>query len=77
MILMGGIAMKKKLVLAGILIGAVMSLTACGGETAQNIQENNEVQIGINQEKKANEIVDQMNSEYQNADDMLEGVTAE
>ena len=52
MILMGGIAMKKKLVLAGILIGAVMSLTACGGETAQNIQENNEVQIGINQEKK-------------------------
>lgn len=77
MFLMGGIAMKKKLVLAGIIIGAMMSLTACGGETAQNIQENNEVSIGVNQEKKASELVDQMNSEYQNADDLIEGVTAE
>ena len=68
---------KRTHLLAGIIIGAMMSLTACGGETAQNIQENNEVSIGVNQEKKASELVDQMNSEYQNADDLIEGVTAE
>ena len=55
--------MKKKLVLAGIIIGAMMSLTACGGETAQNIQENNEVSIGVNQEKKASELVDQASTD--------------
>ena len=66
--------MKKKIVLAGLLIGVMMSLTACGEETEQNIRENNEVQIGINLENSASELVEDMNEQYQNADDLLNNV---
>lgn len=66
--------MKKKALLAGLILGAMMSLTACGEATEQNIRENNEVQIGINLENSASELVEDMNDQYQNADDLLNNV---
>lgn len=66
--------MKKKALLAGLILGAMMSLTACGEATEQNIRENNEVQIGINLENSASELVEDMNEQYQNADDLLNNV---
>ena len=66
--------MKKKTLLAGLILGAMMSLTACGEATEQNIRENNEVQIGINLENSASELVEDMNEQYQNADDLLNNV---
>ena len=69
--------MKKKALLAGLILGAMMSLTACGEATEQNIRENNEVQIGINLENSASELVEDMNGQYQNADDLLNNVDGE
>ncbi len=66
--------MKKKTLFAGLILGAMMSLTACGEATEQNIRENNEVQIGINLENSASELVEDMNEQYQNADDLLNNV---
>ena len=66
--------MKKKALLAGLILGAMLSLTAGGEATEQNIRENNEVQIGINLENSASELVEDMNEQYQNADDLLNNV---
>ncbi|MBO6165811.1 MAG: hypothetical protein J6O17_05485 [Eubacterium sp.] len=65
--------MKKKLIVAGLVLGIMMTgLTACGGETAQNIQENNEVSMGIKLEDKASDLVDQNNETNQNLDGALD-----
>jgi hypothetical protein len=64
--------MKKKLVIAGLMMGLMMGFTACGSETVKNIEENNEVQIGINLENKANDLVNQNNETNQNMDGALD-----
>ncbi len=65
--------MKKKLIVAGLVLGIMMTgLTACGGETAENIKENNEVSMGINLENKASDLVDQNNETNQALDGALE-----
>ena len=63
--------MKKKLLAAGVLLGLMAGITACGSETVKNIEENNEVQMGINLQNKANDIVNQNNETNQNMDDAL------
>lgn len=68
----GGVGMKKKLVAAGLVLGLMAGLTACGGETARNIQENNEVSMGINLENKASDLVNQNNETNQGMDDALD-----
>lgn len=64
--------MKKKIIVAGLLLGLMAGLTACGGETARNIQENNEISMGVNLENQAKDLVDQNNETNQNMDDSLD-----
>ena len=64
--------MKKRIMIAGILLGLMFSMTACGSETVKNIEENNEVNMGINLENKAGDLVDQNNETNQNLDNALD-----
>ena len=64
--------MKKKLLAAGILLGLMAGVTACGGETAENIKENNEVSMGIKLEDKASDLVDQNNETNAGLDGSLD-----
>lgn len=64
--------MKKKIIVAGLLLGLMAGLTACGGETARNIQENNEISMGVNLENQAKDLVNQNNETNQNLDDSLD-----
>ena len=64
--------MKKKIIVAGLLLGLMAGLTACGGETARNIQENNEISRGVNLENQAKDLVNQNNETNQNLDDSLD-----
>ena len=64
--------MKKKIIVAGVLLGLMAGLTACGGETARNIQENNEISMGVNLENQAKDLVNQNNETNQNMDDSLD-----
>ncbi len=64
--------MKKKIIVAGLLLGLMAGLTACGGETARNIQENNEISMGVNLENQAKDLVNQNNETNQNMDDSLD-----
>ena len=50
----------------------MLSLTACGEETEQNIRENNEVQIGINLENKAEDVMEDINGGFQDAEDAMD-----
>lgn len=64
--------MKKKIIVAGLLLGLMAGLTACGGETARNIQENNEISMGVNLENQGKDLVNQNNETNQNMDDSLD-----
>jgi|GEM_PF-5469966 ABC-type phosphate/phosphonate transport system substrate-binding protein len=64
--------MKKRIIVAGLLLGLMAGLTACGGETARNIQENNEISMGVNLENQAKDLVNQNNETNQNMDDSLD-----
>ena len=64
--------MKKRIIIAGALLGLMFSMTACGSETAKNIEENNEVTMGVRLEDKATDLVNQNNETNQNMEEGLD-----